>query len=76
VDDLIDNTIVVIDQVEWLQTILDTKATITQLNQKQDTLSIASVAIDKINGLQTSLDSKYSKTHINTLLDGKQENQW
>ena len=47
VDDLIDSTIVEIDQVEGLQTILDTKATVPQLNQTQDVITSGSVTIDK-----------------------------
>jgi hypothetical protein len=47
VDDSIDNSIVVIDQIEGLHTILDTKTTVTQFNQTQDALSIASVTIVK-----------------------------
>ena len=45
-DDLFDSTIVVIDQVEGLQSVLDTKAAVTQLNQKQDELTSGSVTID------------------------------
>ena len=72
-DAIADNGLSIL-KVNNLQFILDSKASITQLNTKQDLITeINGISINKVTNLNTTLGNIYNKSEIALLLNGKQD---
>ena len=72
-DNLLSNVSVSVSNISGLQTALDSKASTTQLNSKQDVIIDNGRSMSPSNGLSTSLANKNDKSEMNTLLVGKQD---